>query len=191
MSSTELVAEYLAERARPAVFVPLALLVAGTGSFVAPGPSLDPLSFAIRAAQALLLILALRVWDDVQDRARDAMRHPRRVTVRARTLAPLVGLSAAFAATGALWLLQASVPLLRFTIFAAVGLGLLVWYRVRPARPSRIASAALLAKYPALAILLAPDLGDLSPIRAAIGAGALYAIACTYEFMEDRFRGPS
>jgi len=189
MSSTELVVGYLGERARPTVFVPLSLLVAGTAWFIAPGPVWDALGFAVCSARALVLILALRIWDDLQDRPRDAVRDPDRVTVRARSTAPLVWLGTALAVGAAMTLLGTAVPVRRITILGAVVLSLLVWYRARPAEPSRLASAVLLAKYPALAILLAPGLGDFSPARAAISAGVLYAIVCSYEFLEDRSRG--
>ncbi len=191
MSSTELVVGYLAERARLTVFVPLALLVAETAWLVAPESAPSALAFATCASQALLFILALRIWDDLQDRERDARRHPDRVTVRAHSTAPLVGLSSVLAVSGTLSLMRATVPLLRVTMLAAIVVGLLVWYRARPEAPSRMASVVLLAKYPALAILLAPRLGELAPVRAAISAGALYAIACTYEFIEDKSRGIS
>ena len=191
MSSTELVAGYLAERARPTLFVPLAFLVAGTAWLIAPGATLNALSFTICGAQALLFIFAFRIWDDLQDRRRDAMRDPDRVVVRAHSIAPLVWFAAALAAVGVTTLLETAVPLRRVGILGAVVLGLLVWYHARPAESSRLGSMVLLAKYPALAVILAPSLGEISPARAAISAGALYAIACTYEFLEDRSRGLS
>lgn len=191
VSSIELVGRYLAERARLTVFVPLALAIALTAWVVAPGTELSVAGFASRGAQALLLILALRIWDDLEDRGRDAGRHPERVAVRARRTAPLIGLSVALGAGGALSLLGATVPLRRIAILAAVVLGLLVWYQARPAEPSRLAGAALLAKYPALAIALAPGLDELAPARAVVAAGALYLVAFTYEFLEDRHRGIS
>ena len=191
MSSTELVVGYLGERARPRVFVPLSLLVAATAWFIAPGSAWDALGFAVCGARALLLTLALRIWDDLQDRPRDALRDPDRVTVRARSTAPLMWLGTTLAAGATMTLVGAAVPLRRISILGAVVLGLLVWYRARPAEPSHLASAVLLAKYPALAILLAPGLGDFSPARAAISAGALYTIVCAYEFLEDRSRGMS
>ena len=191
MSSIDLVASYLVERARPTVFAPLAVLVAETAWLAAPGAERSLVGFGLCATQALLLVLALRVWDDVQDRTRDAAAFPERVTVRARHTAPLVALAASLAAGGMLFLLGASVPLIRIAILVSIGLGLLLWYRVRPAEPTRLAGVVLLAKYPALAIALAPGLGALTPIRAAAAAGTLYLVACTYEYLEDRYRGVS
>lgn len=191
MSSIELLAKYLGQRARPLVFVPLAFLVAETAWLAAPGRNRTAAAFALCAAQALLLVLSLRVWDDVQDRARDAVRHPERMTVRARRTAPFTALSLSLAAMGVFPLLGATVPLARAAILATIGAVLLLWYRTRPAEPSRLSGAVLLAKYPALAIALAPGLGEVTPARATAAAGTLYVIACTYEYLEDRHRGIS
>ncbi|HWJ15729.1 MAG TPA: hypothetical protein VNS10_18445 [Gemmatimonadaceae bacterium] len=189
MSSIDLVAGYLAERARPTVFVPLAALIAETAWLAAPGAPRSAASFGLCAIQALLLVMALRVWDDLQDRARDAVRHPERMTVRAHRTGPLIVLAVLLAVCGALLLTTATVPLARVAILGSIGLGLIVWYHARPEEPSRLSGIVLLAKYPALAIALAPGLGELTPVRAACAAGVLYLVACTYEYLEDRHRG--
>lgn len=191
MSSTELVARYLGERARPMVFVPLALLIAETAWLAAPGTERTVGKFTVCAMQALVLVLALRIWDDLQDRARDAARHPGRITVRAQRTVPLVTFGAALALGGAMSLIADTVPRTRIAILVATVLGLFVWYRARPSEPSRLAGVVVLAKYPAIAIALAPGLGNLTAVRAAAAAGTLYLIACTYEYLEDRSRGIS
>jgi 4-hydroxybenzoate polyprenyltransferase len=191
MSSIDLIAGYLVERARPSVFIPLAMLIAASAWVAAPGTPPSGTDFALCATEALLLVLALRVWDDLQDRARDAARHPDRVTVRARRVGPLVALAVLLAVCGALLLGTATSPAARIAIVGSIGLGLLVWYRVRPTEPSRLSGIVLLAKYPALAIALAPGLGELTPMRAAAAAGLLYLIVGTYEYLEDRPRGIS
>jgi hypothetical protein len=191
VSSIELVTAYLTERARPMVFVPLALLIAEAAWLAAPDSRQSVAGLATRAVQALLLVLALRVWDDLQDRKRDAVRHPDRVTVRFRRAVPLVGLGVAFAIGGVVCLAVDTVPRLRITLLVGIAFGLLAWYRLRPAEPSRVASMALLAKYPALAIVLAPGLEEVAPVRATLAAATLYVVACTYELMEDRHRGVS
>ena len=191
MSSTELVGAYLVERARLAMFVPLALLIAATAWLAAPRGDESVASFVARAAQAFLFVLAFRVWDDLEDRARDATRHPERVAVRANRPLPLVGLSVLLAATGLLSFFGTSTPTARLAILAGIALGLAAWYHVRPAEPSRLAGMVVLAKYPAIAIALAPGLGELSAERAAMAAGALYAVACMTEYVDDRSRGVS
>ena len=191
MSSIELVGRYLAERGRPTVFVPLALLIAETAWLAGPVVERSAVSFGLCAMQALLLILALRVWDDVQDRPRDALAHPDRITVRVQRVGPLAGLSAVLAMVAGLSLVGATALAARIAILAAIVLGLLVWYRTRPVETSRLGAVVLLAKYPALAIALAPGLSDLAPMRAVAAAGTLYLIACAYELLEDRHRGIS
>jgi len=104
---------------------------------------------------------------------------------------PLVGLSAVLAMVAGLSLVGATALAARIAILAAIVLGLLVWYRTRPVETSRLGAVVLLAKYPALAIALAPGLSDLAPMRAVAAAGTLYLIACAYELLEDRHRGIS
>src|SRR4051812_37915400 len=191
MSSIELVANYMAERARLTVFVPLAVLIAASAWVAAPGGAPSLTSFTVCAIQALLFVFALRIWDDLEDRERDAVRHPERVIVRARRTGPLVGLGIVVATGGALSLLGAAVPFARIGILAAVVLALFVWYRARPSEASRLSGLVILAKYPAIALALAPGLGELTPIRAVAAACALYLIACTYEYVDDRSRGIS
>jgi hypothetical protein len=191
MSSTELVSAYLVERARLVLFVPLALLIAATAWLAAPRGDESVASFVARAAQAFLFVLAFRVWDDLEDRARDATWHPDRVAVRTKHTLPLVGLSALLAATGLLSLIGASAAMARLAILAAIALGLAAWYHARPAEPSRLAGMVVLAKYPAIAIALAPGLAELSAARAAIATGVLYVVACMSEYVDDRSRGVS
>lgn len=173
------------------MFVPLALLIAETAWLAAPGAERSAASFGLCAMQALLFVLALRVWDDMQDRSRDAVAHPDRITVRVRQVGPFVGLTAVLAMVAGLSLVGTTAALERITILAAIVLGLLMWYRTRPAETSRLGAIVLVAKYPALAIALAPGLGELTPLRATAAAGTLYLIACVYELLEDRHRGIS
>ena len=191
MSSIDLIARYLAERARLTLFVPLALAIALTAWVIAPGTEQTTASIARCAMQALLLVLALRIWDDLQDRGIDAVRHPNRIAVRARRTGPLIALSVALGGVGVASLWGTTVPLQRIAILAAIVLGLLAWYRARPAEPSRFGGVVLLAKYPVLAIALAPGLSESAPARTVAAAGTLYLVACTYEYLEDRHRGIS
>lgn len=186
MSSIELVANYLAERGRPAVFVPLALLIAASAWLAAPGTEESVADFVVCALQALLFVFAFRIWDDLEDRARDAVRHPDRVMVRARRTGPLAGVAVAFAVGGALSLIGGTVPVARLAILFALGVSLFIWYRARPSESSRLSGVVVLAKYPAIALALARRLDELTPERAAIVAGVLYLIACTYEYLDDR-----
>src|SRR4029078_4212547 len=107
------------------------------------------------------------------DRARDAVRHPERMTVRAHRTGPLIVLAVLLAVCGALLWRPATVPLARVAILGSIGLGLIVWYHARPEEPSRLSGIVLLAKYPALADSLAPGVGRLQAGSAACARGGL------------------
>jgi hypothetical protein len=191
MSLTELIVAYLAERARLTVFAPLAVLIAFTSWLAAPPGEASLVAFAGCATQALLLALAFRVWDDLEDRSRDAVRHPERVTVRAHRGAPLVGLALVFTAAGVLPLFGGTFVAARLAILACTAIGLAIWYAARPALPSRFGGLVVLAKYPAIAMALAPRLADVSIVRAGTCAVVLFVIVGLFELLDDRslFRG--
>jgi hypothetical protein len=94
------------------------------------------------AAQAFLLVLAFRVWDDLADRERDAAEHPGRVMVASGRVGPFVVLGVILA-VGALVpiALAADAPRRIAALVLAVG-GLAIWYRVRPASLSSSANVA-------------------------------------------------
>ena len=73
-----MVVNYLRERFRLRLFIPLALLIAAAA--IVPPASWT--SFAIDFAVALLLLAQFRMWDDLADRGRDRIEHPGRVLVR-------------------------------------------------------------------------------------------------------------
>src|SRR5215831_9104000 len=99
MSSSELIARYVRERARPSVFVPLAVVIAAVGRWT--GGRVDGwtgrgtmIEFVVAAITAFVSMLAFRVWDDLEDRQRDRHTHPTRATVVADSVVPLVSLAA-------------------------------------------------------------------------------------------------
>src|SRR5262249_36544322 len=134
MSPIETMARYLAQRARLVVFVPLAAILAFVSGWSAPS------AFAITTVEALSLILAFRIWDDLEDRPRDAIEHPERVTVVAHHAWPLVLLAMLFAAAGLV--ATNAMPI------ALVALLLLAWYRVRPSKNGVMSGHVVLLKYP-------------------------------------------
>src|SRR5688500_13655705 len=97
-ASTDSIAEYLRTRYASPVFVVLATLLALAGTAGA-GSIWTALSDAVLGVPfAYLSVLAFRVWDDLEDRPRDRIEHPERITVRATTALPFVHLGAASAA---------------------------------------------------------------------------------------------
>ena len=94
MSPLDIVRRYMIERYPARRFVVLALLLSGSGILAVPAAQradvTEAFGSAIRGALvAWLIVLALRVWDDIEDRGHDALAHPDRITVRPEAAAPL------------------------------------------------------------------------------------------------------
>src|SRR5262249_43151254 len=140
MSSRELIGGYVRERARLRVFVPLAVVMAMLGWTGGPVDrwiaAFHPIDFTRAAATALVLMLAFRVWDDLEDRSRDAREHPRRVTVVADSVALLVGFGMTLALLGVVLITIGPRPVARLGAVAAAALLLGAWYRLRRAGAS-------------------------------------------------------
>ena len=180
MSSRELIVRYLRERGRPTALVSLSLLMAGAGWASRDSTRMTAIRFAIAALTALLLVLAFRIWDDLEDRAYDAEHHPSRLTVIARSVAPLRRFGYVLFALAASLILAAPNAPLRLSVLCVSAFVLVVWYRVRPPSGRRLASAhVVLLKYPAIAFAAAPVTPSLTALA------ALYLGLCVYEVADD------
>ena len=173
-----MIARYFAERFTPVVYVPIAFALAlGAGA----GQS-DLRTLAIDTGFALIALAHFRLWDDLADRKADAVTHPERVLVQARSVMPFVLLCAALGAAAL------DIAYLRsrsgFLILAALQLALALWYWLRGAR-SALGSCIVLSKYPLLLLVLAGDRIALSPWPIAVAAVSAYAAACAYEAWHD------
>ena len=179
MSAFDLIRRYLVERARLGVFIPLALLLALTGRVFNSGGFGSLSGFLVAASQALILTLAFRIWDDLEDRRRDAHDHPNRVMVRSTRTAPFVMLMLVFAVAGIAPVVLGSHAVARLVALdVAIGI-LLVWYRLRWRR-SAFGGYVVLLKYPAVALTVAPA----APPPLALAA--LYLVVCVFETLDDR-----
>ena len=178
MSALELIVRYLAQRARLSVFVPLSLLLAATGRVMHPGGfgALD--DFVISAGIALALVLAFRVWDDLEDRDRDIIEHPDRVMVSAPSSTPFVALSGALTLIAAVAVAATRPVALPLEAITAASIALTVWYRVRG---NNRHTFVVLLKYPAIAAVVAPAGAPPSPIA----LGLLYLAVCAFEVIDD------
>src|SRR5512140_1560446 len=156
MSIASVARAYLRERYSARRFLPLAMLVAVTGVLASPGIArLSVLDGARGIVIAFLLILVFRIWDDLEDRERDALLHPGRITGRIATVRPLVALASSAAALAATLLLAGPHPMKRLLMLALLTVVLFAWYRARPS--TGIANAfVVLAKYPVIACVCAP-----------------------------------
>jgi hypothetical protein len=178
MSSRELIVRYLRERTRPSVFVPLALVIAALAGWAGRTAN----GFGRASMTALLWMLAFRVWDDIEDRARDAREHPTRVTVVADSLGPLIVLGLVFAAGGALLIALGAGPRIASRLGAVLLIAAVLgaWYRLRPANARGVVNGhVVLLKYPALAYAVS----TVAPPFAALAA--LYLVLCVYEIVDD------
>jgi 4-hydroxybenzoate polyprenyltransferase len=182
MSSRELIIRYVRERARLAVFLPLALVMAAMGRWT--GGRVDgwtgTAEYALAALTALLLVLACRVWDDLEDRGKDAGEHPRRVTVVATSAAPLIAFALALGTVGVLLIALGPHTGSRLVAVGSAAGVLAAWYRMRSASARPVANAhVVLLKYPLLAFAAAPA----PPPPGALVS--LYLALCVYEILDD------
>ena len=194
MSRLDIIRRYLIERYSARRFVALALFVSGCGFLAVPAAQRMDLTEAfgsvIRGALvAYLIVLALRVWDDLEDRGHDALAHPDRITVRPEAAVPLRYLSLV-SGGGAIALVAFGVePGNRLLLCALLGVALGIWYWARTSlSPSRVIEAhVVLAKYPVIAYLAAPGTltGRSGLTPAAPVFIAMYLLLCIHEAFDD------
>ena len=178
MSSIDLLVRYLAERARLVVFAPLALLLAVTGRVF--GHEFGSFAgFVDSAAQAFVFVLAFRVWDDLEDRERDAREHPRRVMVTSQRTVPFAALLFVLGVAAVVPILLEPEPATRFAVLSLVTGVLLAWYRLRGHHAGFIGAQIVLLKYPAIAFIVAPK------PPSAIALTSLYVAVSAYEVFDD------
>ena len=187
MSAPELLVAYLRQRVRGRLFVPLALVLAFGGWCLTPAVGFQLEPFALASAQAFLLVLAFRVWDDLEDRDADRARHPNRVMEQSRQTAPFVALIGVLTAAVLSSLLRMADPLERIIALAAAVGVLSLWYSARRSENwnRRIGSHVVLLKYPLIAYTVAPVIpaaGSLRPVAILV---ALYLLVCVYEYVDD------
>jgi len=137
--------------------------------------------FMVDLAAAFGLVFAFRAWDDVMDRERDRQRCPERVTVRARSIAPL---AVAAAVTGivsvaVIGVTRGAASVLVIVAFSSV---LAAWYATRGPR-SATGDRLLLSKYGFFTLAL---IGPYAvPWIAMLGVTSVYLVACVHEWRHD------
>src|SRR4051794_24066453 len=113
MSTVDLLFVYLRERVRARVLVPLALLLALSGWLLVAAAEFDVSDFLAAGWRAFLFTLGFRVWDDLEDRNADRVRHPKRVMALSTRTAPFLGLLATLTVANVVSLFSLSEPLSR------------------------------------------------------------------------------
>ena len=194
MSRLDIIRRYLIERYSARRFVALALFVSGCGFLAVPAAQRMDLTEAfgsvIRGALvAYLIVLTLRVWDDLEDRGHDALAHPDRITVRPEAAVPLRYLSLVSGGGAVALVAIGAEPLNRLLICAVLGVALAAWYRGRVSLShSRVFAAhVVLSKYPVIAYLAAPQAlrGSSGLTLAAPVFIAMYLLLCIHEALDD------
>ncbi|HVF39591.1 MAG TPA: hypothetical protein VM939_06790 [Gemmatimonadaceae bacterium] len=194
MSHADIIQQYLSERYPAKRFVPFALFLAAAGMLAVPGAEDFRTAATLRsgllaAFTGYLIVLVLRIWDDLQDRKHDAHVHPDRITLRddaPRSLRYLARLSA----SGAILILAAgSHPAPRLLVLALLAASLGVWYGARElSKPMPVIGAHIvLIKYPVIAYIVAP--GSTGSARELLMAApmliAVYLLLCIHEVLDD------
>ena len=188
MSATEIIVRYLHERARPRLLVPLALFLAASGLWLVSATEFRMAVLLSSSLQALVFCLAFRVWDDLEDRRADRLRHPERVMSLATSTPPFAALIVALAVAGCALLIPSGDLLRRFAAIGAAVAILSVWYAGRPSENwNRLAGEHIvLLKYPLIAYAAAPALPSDGVSWRALGVlSAVYATVCAYDYADD------
>ena len=194
MSLPDTIRRYMVERYPARRFVALALFVSGSGFLAMPsaqrGDAAGAFGSVMRGALvAYLIVLALRVWDDLEDRNHDASAHPDRITVLPEATTPLRHLTMVSGGIAMALVAIGVEPMNRLLICAVLVVALAAWYRLRASlSPSRVIAAhVVLAKYPVIAYLAAPE-----ALRAGSGLAlaapvfiAMYLLLCIHEALDD------
>lgn len=139
----------------------------------------------LRGGFAVLVIVQLRLWDDLADRAHDRRSHPMRVLARrSGSDAPFVALLVAMGLMAMAMLAHLPGMPARLSAYAGVLAALAFCYRAGRGERHRAARNLLvLLKYPAIVLLSVAMPG--SP-RAWLCAAAAFALVALY----DRFTSP-
>lgn len=194
MSSAETMRRYLSERYPSQRFVLLALVLAAAGLLAVPTSehlgTVAALSSGLRASfVAYLIVLSLRLWDDLEDRERDARLHPDRITVRVASVTPLRYLQWVSAAVASVFIATGAQPTTRLIVLSLLVTLLGIWYRARVSlAPSSVVVAhVVLLKYPVIAYLVAPGVvrGVSGLALAAPVLMTVYLLLCIHEGVDD------
>jgi hypothetical protein len=171
---------YVTERFPPRLFVPLAAAIAVAAS----GGDYAAIPFAVDTVAAWLLVAELRLWDDLADRAADRVTHPERVLAASVSIRPFVVMCSALAVINAAWTASRTGVLPSLAILAGLHGALGLWYARRTMR-TLAGDQLLLAKYPALVLVLAGERVTQAPLVIGLSAAAVYIAASAYEAWHD------
>ena len=171
---------YFRERFSVALFVPLAAVIAGVVRMRVDSWT----SLLADAGYALLLLAQFRLWDDLADRERDRLAHPDRVLVRTDPVTQAVAFCGALGVLNiclAVWRDSSGIAV---SVLTVINAALAIWYLARSGRTAA-GEHLLLAKYPAIVIVVAGARALDAPVQVLGFAALLYASVCVYEAWHD------
>lgn len=186
---TRVVRSYAATRCRARVVVLLPIIIL-SAAWLMERRRPDA-TMLLDYATACLVIVALRVMDDLADRPRDCPREPARIACQPGAAGPLFVLALlASLAAGSLLLASRSWPAL---VIVGVAYAMVAgWYGIRdPLQASRLVNAHfVLAKYPLLVVALGVRSGFAWESEAGLAiwlpAMICYLALMLYELWDDR-----
>lgn len=168
---------YIAERLPVRLVAPVASALA-----LAAGGDRTTGQFASDAMLALVLVVQFRLWDDIAERARDAVHHPTRVLVRAVSIRPFEAAAAGLGLVTVAYLISQSPH--ATALYIALVSVFAVWYGLRRERTAAN-TCLLLAKYPAFVAIVAATRPIAHPMPLLISLVIVYIAACVYEAWHD------
>jgi hypothetical protein len=174
------ITSYIRTRLPARIYFPLALFLYTAG--VAAGRRLDGPSFVLGPVLAYGLVFQFRLWDDLNCREEDRLKHPERVLPKAKSLVPFRALLAvAFALNCALILIA---PYRKLFAFLLLNGAFFVWYRWgQSLSHSQTANFhILLAKYPIFIYLLSDQIKIIPLFLSGL---VVYLCFCVYEVLHD------
>jgi hypothetical protein len=180
VSTNRLIVTYVTQRARLQALLPLSFVIAAVAWTGAGLSAFRPPEFVATVAQALVLVFAFRIWDDIEDRRYDAANHPDRVLASSNRIAPFVVFAVALGAAGMIPAVLIARLAEQLAVINLAIIVLIAWYHRRANDGPSVANAhVVLLKYPLIAFALAP----VRPRMPAIVA--LYLALCAFEVFDD------
>lgn len=178
--------EYGRSRFPIRLFLPLAFFISIAAQVGNQG--IDPDSLVISTLLALGLLFQFRLWDDLNDRARDRIAHPNRLLSKTVNTTHFHALHIAALIFNFILLVLLSIPRDQIEMFILLNGSFLLWYRWlhRYCVSRIIACHVILLKYPAFVYLLNRNSSEDLGLHLFLSMISVYFCFCIYELLHDQ-----
>jgi hypothetical protein len=185
MSWNKDLGNYLYTRFPTTQFIPLAVFLAAAG--LAPSPPAQLWHWLLASALTLSLVLQFRLWDDIADRDHDRETHPDRILCHTNNIKPFLYSAAVLFVLNGLLIAWHHDDGRKTTVYLAICVCLLAWYRLRPyaTRASLLNIQLILLKYPAIAWLISVPAADTDLALSLSCLLSVYLIFIIFEILDD------